>query len=197
MDGINCGCVIHDTKLGPAYPLAMFYPMELRASYLGADTRSGLGVLIGTALAQNTADDELAEAAKTVATSLGFDPAQLPAEPPVDLLPRMPPGWKLAMTADGLGVAADATLFAPDQDFALDLEAIEGEDLEVYLEPAVAAMDGGYYATALWHLRNGYTFHAAEEKPEPALVDAMSAAYESLQRPYLVESLTRMVELQT
>jgi hypothetical protein len=199
MDGINCGCVIHDAKLASDPPLAMFDPTQLRADYLGLDTRRSLGVLMGLHRAQRdqatTGDDADAYLrSDEVIESLGFDPKELPAEPPIGLRPRTPPGWKLAMTADGLGVMAEGRLFAPDQSFDEDAESFEPLDIADYVSNARAALAVGHTATALWHARNGYTFWAAEGMPAE-ITDLLCDVYRAMGRAHLIPRVEREAAL--
>jgi len=193
MDGVTCGCVLHDDRLAGDPPLAMFDPGQLRGDYLGLDTRRSLGALMGIQLAQRDPGDDSHDPLQVIA-QMGFDPDELPPEQPLGLRPRTPPGWKLAMTADGLGVMAETKHFAPGQPFDDDPESFESLDVADYLARARAAIADGYAATALWHLRNGYTFWAAKRMPEE-LTAAMVEVYKLLGRTRLVERLETAITL--
>ena len=156
MDGVVCGCVMHDPKLAGEMPLALFDPSTGRGDYLGLDTRRSIGVLIGMQLAQLTGaqlDD-----ARAIAEEMGFDPDELPAEQPLDVRPRVPPGWRFAMTADGLGVVARAEHFSPEQEYDQEPDAFDAPDLAEARRRVEEALAGGWAASALWHLRNATVF---------------------------------------
>ncbi len=194
MDGVNCGLVWHDPRLAGELPLAMFDPTHLRGDYLGLDARRSIGVLMGLRLAQRDPDGISNEDAMRVIARMGFDAAELPAEQPIGLRPRTPPGWRLAMTADGLGVMAEAGQFEPGQSFEDDPESFESLDITDYVAAAHEAIVRGFPATALWHLRNGYTFWAPQGMPGQ-LTSLMSKVYASMGRHALVARLQVEVAL--
>lgn len=156
LDGVVCGCVMHDPKLAGEMPLALFDPTTGRGDYLGLDTRRSIGVLIGMQLDQLTGDE--LQDARALAEEMGFDPDELPVEPPLDVRPRIPPGWRFAATADGLGVVAQAGQFAPGQEYDEEPEAFGPTEVTSAFAVAEQALADGFAATALWHLRNAMVF---------------------------------------
>lgn len=193
MDGVTCGCVLHDVRVASEPPLAMLHPIDGRADYLGLDARRGIGTLIGIQFAQPDPHERSTEV-RDIVNALGFNPDELPSEQPLGLRPRMPPGWKLAMTADGLGVAGRSEQFAPGQCFDDDPETFESEDLGAYVDRARAALNANHPATALWHLRNAYTFWAPEGMPEE-LTEPLRQTYAALGRDFLIARLEREIQL--
>lgn len=190
LDGVVCGCVMHDPKLVGEMPLALFDPTTGRADYLGLDTRRSIGVLIGMQLAQLT-DDRLQDA-RALAEEVGFDPDELPVEPPLDVRPRIPPGWRFAATADGLGVVAQAGHFAPGQEYDEEPEGFDSTDTADAIALAEQALADRFAATALWHLRNAMIFvespaHASALRQLAQRVYA-SLARESLCPLFLAQS---------
>ncbi|MBC7785717.1 MAG: hypothetical protein H7144_17960 [Burkholderiales bacterium] len=203
LDGINCGCVIHDPHLGQEYPLALYDPSAARADYLGLDFRRSLGTLMGIAWREvcrgtNVRSDDshkhLMERVRAVIEGMRFDPDELPTEAPLGLRPRTPPGWRFAATADGLGVMAPATMFSLNQPFDDEPESFVRMEIDAYTDPARAAAKKNQHATALWHLRNGYTFWAADGLPK-SLTDLMADTYHALGRHYLLTRLAQETAL--
>ncbi len=190
MDGVLCGYVIHDAKLIGDMPLALFDPAASRADYLALDTRRSLGVLMGMQYAQYVHDPAQRDVVKEIIGSMHFDPDELPVEPPLDVRPRIPPGWRLAMTADGLGVVAESRFFAPGQEYDEEIEAFEWHDLDTTLENAAHALRSGYAASALWHLRNAYAFLDADGDALP-LIEPFTTAYHAMNRSYSIDHLQR------
>ena len=163
------------TPAGP--PLAIFDCEQFAATFLAVDTRRSLGVLLGLLVA-DAEDDAAALAIQQVADDLGFDPQQLPAEVPLGVLPRVPPGWRRAATADGLCVIAPAAAFAGDQLF--DHADVQTADPAT---EATAALGRGYPATALWLLRQAAAF--ADPQDRPPLARAAAICRERMQQTCL------------
>jgi hypothetical protein len=179
LDECVLGVVRHAGQANADPPLAVFDPARCSGVYLGADTRRGVGVLLGVLLADASGKDRsLLEA---VADESGFDPALLPAEMPLDVLPRVPPGWRLARTADGLGVLAPAGWFSPGQSFDDDADESSAADVPTVLAAAHSARSDGHTATALWLVRNAAVFAAPAARP--ALAAVAAACRDELARP--------------
>ncbi len=195
IDSVNCGCVIHDERLGKEYPLACFAPDDVRVDYLGLDFRRGLGTLMGIAWQETVRENrDNHQTIKTLIEEMGFEVDQLPSEAPLNLRPRTPPGWKYATSADTLGVFAESKHFAPDQVFDTDPDSFERREASAYVIPAQIALSHGYPGTALWYLRNGYTFLSPEGMPHE-IVDLMKKAYRALGRDFLIARLEKELTL--
>ena len=191
VDDVNVGCVIHDQLLGQEFALAAYNPSEARADYVGLDFRRGLGTLLGVAWRElNRERHPQLPRVRTIIEELGFDVDQLPGEAPLNLRPRTPPGWRFAMTADGLGVFAPEATFEPDQDFECDPEFFDADLIAEALDDARGALKSGHAGTALWHARNAHALLADEGLP-PDWVALLISAYRALGRDFLAERVKK------
>jgi hypothetical protein len=174
LDGHLVGIVRHPGLPWVDPPLASFEPESLVATYFGADARRGAGVLLGVLLADALPAHRAA--VEAVADEFGFDPAQLPSELPLGVLPRVPPGWRLAPTDDGLGVLAPSAQFAGEQLF--HDETTPSLDADAAVTESASALSRGYPATALWLLRNAAVY--AEPVERAQLLDRMTACHDAI-----------------
>jgi hypothetical protein len=184
MDSAVYGCVLHDLKLSKDAPIATFSLSDGKGAYLGPDTRRGLGALLGVWLASLKLDRQRTDEAERVIDDLGFDANELPQEPPLGVGLRIPPGWRYAISADGLGVVARTEQFAPDQDFHADPDSLEPDDASESVNLADDAMLANHPATALWILRNAYAYSELNQT-EQLLRKPLQRAYLALGRPGL------------
>lgn len=182
LDGVVCGCVMHDPRLLGEMPLAFFDPSIRRGDYLGVDTRRSLGTLLGMQLNQVCGQD--CNQARILAEELGFDPDELPSEIPLGVRPRLPPGWKLAETADGLGVVAESRFFLPQQVYQTPIEDFAPLGIEESLRSAEEALSENAPATALWYVRNALVFVDRTDEQQQ-LVRLRNQAYHLLNRQVL------------
>lgn len=180
-DSTLLGCVLHDPKLSKDPPLATFFPHACKGVYLGPDTRRGVGAMLGVWRSQLQADHEKTDAVDEAIDRMGFDASELPQEPPLGVGLRVPPGWRYAISADGLGVVAKTQQFAPDQDFNADPESLAPEELSASIEQADQAIEANHPATALWILRNAYAYSEIDQS-EQALRMPLHQAYLALNR---------------
>ncbi len=192
-DSAIYGCVLHDLKLSKDAPIATFNQSDGKGAYLGPDTRRGLGALLGVWLASLKLDRERTDEAERVIDDLGFDANELPQEPPLGVGLRIPPGWRYAISADGLGVVARTEQFTPDQDIHADPESLEPDDASESISLADDAILANHPATALWILRNAYAYSAFHQT-EQLLRKPLRRAYLALGRPGLADRMEMGVE---
>lgn len=183
LDGLVCGCVMHDPRLAGEMPLALFDPSIGRGDYLGLDMRRSLGTLIGMQLSQS--DGQHKSASRTLAEELGFDPDELPTEMPLGVRPRIPPGWKFAETADGLGVVAETRFFLPQQSYETPIEDFAPVRIDESIRLIEEAFSQDAPATALWHVRNAMIFIDRDHEKQQ-LIRFRNQAYRLLNRQVLI-----------
>lgn len=184
LDGLVCGCVLHDPRLAGEMPLALFDPSIGRGDYLGVDTRRSLAALIGIQLNQSKGQNQTQ--ARILAEELGFDPHDLPAEMPLGVRPRLAPGWKFAETADGLGVVAESRFFLPQQVYQTSIEDFAPLRFEQSIRSAGEALSQNAPASALWYVRNALVFTDNTEEQQQ-LIRLRNQAYRLLNRHILVD----------
>lgn len=213
VDGIHFCFAIHDEQLGPDWPVVQFNPMNSAgATFVGANPRDGLASVLTATLrrnlrAEHTNQSEFDERRREVlaaAAALGLTldeskPTPLDLgmgrEPGSDnrlrrVLPKLPTGWKLLPTLDGLGVAAPDNAIHPDdrelqmpefEDAEPDFDAFDSDEAN---ELAAEWIDE-YPASSLKRLRD----LRITDLGSSDLIELMTRAYELLGRHLIAQNL--------
>jgi hypothetical protein len=94
---------------------------------------------------------------------------------------RVPDGWRFVPTRDGIGVLAPAVMFGgEDPEPALPWQS-STVDWKVHGEAGKRALEGGYFGSALLHLREAYPLHWFTSSTR-WVMEAMVEAYRGLGR---------------
>jgi hypothetical protein len=201
-DGVSRGYLVHAPELAYTdYPIVEFQPIGSEGlMLLGATTRSGLeGWLSREMVWWESSDKGLSRRRvfwESIIQQIGAEYDIQPhaqKNPPITArcMPEVPDGWRYEATADGVGVLAPSSTFAPYPAVIADW----GEPLLPVLQSAQRALDGGYPATALHGLRASYhanaSLHPAQQTQVRQLLKLWQVAYTLLERPLLAKVIQR------
>jgi hypothetical protein len=218
IDGISYGFVVHAPELeAEDYPVGEFCPADGEGVFrLGENTRRGFEFMIARALkhlspeAVNafyenklTENDQIYWAdyrkrarrkAEGLAKLLDIDPFNCKVEKKYrsrKVKPKIPKGWRLETSWDGIGALAPKDKFAPDFGHS-DIPDFENIDEE--LNFVRDFLRRGFPATALWVMRENYWDSSFNEKYFAQLAPLWAESYEALNRPLLAERVFAALE---
>lgn len=185
VDGDHYGYLVHAPELNADdYPVCHFCPMDSDGVIVvGAGTYDGLADAIKfygkPALSPDQPEWRSALGdRKSNQNENGLDCASVVA---------IPPDWTFLPSADGVGV------LAPSRLFGLAPVAIDPYGpVEPFIAAADAAIRDGYFATALFYLRQGFWF--AWTKRPVLLGERLCDVYNKLNRPSLAAVMSARVE---
>jgi hypothetical protein len=185
VDGDHYGYLVHAPELtADDYPVCHFCPMDSDGVIVeGAGTYDGLASAIKIygkpELRPDQAEWRTAlDDAMRNQNENGLDCASVVA---------VPPDWTFLPSADGVGVLAPSRLFGPAP-IAIDPHG----PVEAFIAAANTAIRDGYFATALFYLREAY-WCAWTEHPV-LLGELLCHIYDKLNRPSLATAMSARVE---
>lgn len=197
VDGVHFGYVIHAPELeAHDYPMGDICPMEFDGvMFVGGDTREAFENLMSFELSLKPRESGCIWLVSSV---LGVHPKAEKAKRRygsdgrgLRIEPVIPQGWKYIPSSDGVGVLAPENAFSPSEIRTLD----SSESVDVYLREARRALEGGFPATALYYLREGYWESWTDEGVVTAISVPLIEAYCALGRPSLAQMTKRRAEL--
>lgn len=179
VDGVHLGFLVHAPEVKQDdYPIAEFCPMDSDGvSLIGQGIVSGL-VALGRQWSGKPERIELPAWQAAVAELDKRKPKKAETNSETNHWVVVPPQWRFQPSADGVGVLAPEELFGPQELVAVPADC---DDFQAYVKPANAAIRKGYWAAALYYLREGY-WHNWPAHPQP-IAERLCTVYERLNRP--------------
>lgn len=196
VDGVHYGYVIHAQELSsPDYPIGEICPMDFDGvGLIGSNTREALENLSSLQLEFGVGETERLAIAE-ISRRLDLYPSAEKARRLYDaegnylpIQPRVPPGWRYVPSADGIGVLAPKEAFGPGALTQVDPSTASS----MYLRQADQAHEDGFFADALYYLREAYWHDWTDREELAGEIDTrLVRTYEALARPTLAEVVER------
>ncbi len=186
-DGIHNGYLILAPELElHDFPVVGYTPGSGHIDFCGNTTTEGIEQLIS----YGHADDDFEEIDLSFLNSINIYPSSSKSDngfyginyDPSDLITpplKMPDNYSFMMTHDGVGVLARADIFNKNHKQLKD-----NNSSKEFIEEAKSNMDKGYWASALFHLKEAwfYKFYEETDETKRLLRDLQIKVYKALGR---------------
>jgi hypothetical protein len=196
-DGEAYGYVLHapERELRD-YPMASFIPGEDSGLVsIGGSTLAGFENLLSLYRSRQSSAGPLSKDELAWMRKLGLEPGARKARLVRKLSrgryvrpePEVPRGWRYVMTSDGAGVLAPASKFDPKRPHCWR----QRPEPAVLVTAAEEAMNGGFFATALYQLKEAWWLHGLQLEPgeRAELKKRLCVVYRRLGRALLARRL--------